>query len=145
MTKKATTAELVERYNKAAATLGRKAVKKFADRKTAERRVAAIEAEMRPAANTAVERDNIGNSARGLTFNLPGRPAKDRVEPREGSMRAAMLALLEAHKSGLEFEEIHQQIGFANRRSTYDALRLLNRVNGYGLAGTDANVKLKLN
>ena len=45
--KKVTTAQLLSRYNKAAATLGKKPVKKFADRKTAERRVKDIEARIR--------------------------------------------------------------------------------------------------
>lgn len=134
--------QLVERYNAAAAALGRKPVRRFASRATAERRVAAIEAELKPAKTTAVDRDNVGNSSRGLSFDLPGRPKRECVEPREGTRCHAMLELLRAHEGGLEFEEIHQTIGFANRRSTYDALRLLNRVNGYGLAGSDACVKL---
>jgi hypothetical protein len=43
---KSTTAELIEQYNFAAAKLGRDVVKRFADRATAEKRTAAILAEL---------------------------------------------------------------------------------------------------
>jgi hypothetical protein len=46
MSKSTTTAELIEQYNFAAAKLGRDAVKRFADRATAEKRTAAILAEL---------------------------------------------------------------------------------------------------
>lgn len=147
MTKKATTTELVARYNKAAATLGRKPVKKFADRKTAERRVAAIEAELapKPKERPAYDPDSLGEK-RGLRFDLPGRLAKDCVEPREGTRRAKLLAMLQdAGKKGIEFEDLHVGCGFKNRKSTRDAIGLLSRNNGYAVAGTDACVKLKLN
>ncbi len=65
--KKVTTAQLVARYNKAAVALGKKPVKKFADRKTAERRVKEIEALVKP------------KKSRGLNFAL--KASKDKIEP----------------------------------------------------------------
>ena len=124
-TKSTTTAELVARYNQAAKALDRRPVKRFADRKTAERRARAIEAEARPVASISAgtDRDAIV-ATRGLTFNLPN--SKDKTPPREGSMRATLLDRLQpTGKKGVSFQALHEAAGFANRRSTYDALRLL--------------------
>jgi hypothetical protein len=121
------TAELIARYNAAAATLGRRAVTKFADRATAEKRVAAIEAEVAPKAKAqrAYDPDSLGEK-RGLRFDLPGR--KSKVAPREGSMRAKLLGLLQdAGAKGVDFEELHKACGFGNKKSTRDAIGLLSR------------------
>lgn len=142
MMKKATTAELVARYNKAATTLSRKPVKKFADRKTAELRLAAIEAQLAPVARAGAEYnpDAIGEK-RGRRFDLPGRPAKERLDPREGMRRARLLDLLkEAGADGVDFFQLHEQMqkegsAFGNLKSLRDALGLLSRKNGYAIVG----------
>jgi len=118
--KKVTTAQLVARYNKAAASLGKKSVKKFADRKTAERRVKEIEAQVKP------------TKSGGLNFELAA--SKDKTPPCEGSMRAKLLSELQAAgKKGIAFDALHKCCGFKNPKSTRDALGLLNRKNGYGV------------
>jgi hypothetical protein len=143
-------AELIARYNAAAATLGRKPVKKFVNRATAEKRLAAIEGEVakkKGAAEkpTALSRgefdpDSIGEK-RGLRFDHAG--SKTKVAPREGSMRAKLLGVLqEAGAKGIDFEELHRACGFLNRKSTRDAIALLSRKNGYAITGTDAAVRL---
>jgi hypothetical protein len=143
-------AEIIARYNAAAATLGRKSVKKFADRKTAERRLVAIEADAakkngaaeKPAALSRGEYDpDALGEKRGLKFDHAG--SKKKVAPREGSMRAKLLGLLqEAGAKGIDFEELHKASGFLNRKSTRDAIGLLARKNGYGVSGTDASLRL---
>jgi hypothetical protein len=138
MTKKATTAELVARYREGSRAQGRQ---RFSNRPTAEKRVAAIEAELKPK-NTkgAYDPDALGKK-RGLRFDLPGR--KDKVPPREGTMRAKLLGMAQdAGKKGIDFEELHAACGFKNRKSTRDALGLLSRKNGYGIKGTAVSVKL---
>ncbi len=119
--KNVTTAQLVVRYNKVATTLGKKPVKKFADRKTAERRVNVIEAQLTP------------TKSRGMNFDLPA--SKNKSAPRENSMRAKLLDELQAAgKKGIAFEVLHKRCGFKNLKSTRDALGLLNRKNGYGVS-----------
>ena len=139
-------AEVIARYNTAAATLGRKPVKKFVDRATAEKRLAAIEADVaKKKKPTALSRgeydpDALGEK-RGLRFDHPG--SKKRVAPREGSMRAKLLGVLKgAGAKGIDFEELHKACGFLNRKSTRDAIALLSRKNGYAISGTDASVRL---
>lgn len=135
-TKTTTTTDLVARYNKAARTLGRKPVKRFSNKATAVRRVKAIEAELKAtkAATTKHDSDVLG-AKRGLTFDLPG--SKDKVAPREGSRRAALLGTLKAAgKKGISFDKLHAECGFKNRKSTRDALYLLSAKNGYGINGT---------
>lgn len=127
--KKVTTAQLVARYNKAASTLGQKPVKKFADRKTAERRVREIESHLQP------------KKPRGMNFNLPA--SKNKSAPRENSMRAKLLAELRAAgKKGIAFDTLHKRCGFKNPKSTRDALGLLNRKNGYGILAADDVVSI---
>lgn len=121
---KVTTAQLVKRYNNAATTLGKKPVKKFVDRKTAERRVEEIKSRPKP------------KYPRGMNFELP--PFKDKIAPRENSMRAKLLAELEsAGKKGVAFEVLNKRCGFKNEKSTRDALALLNRKNGYAISGVN--------
>lgn len=127
--KKVTTAQLVARYNNAAATLGKKPVKKFADRKAAERRVKEIESQVQP------------KKQRGMNFNLPA--SRNKTAPRENSMRATLLAELQkAGKMGIDFDSLHKRCGFKNEKSTRDALGLLNRKNGYGVKCTDCRLAL---
>ncbi len=124
--KKVTTAQLVARYNKAAAILGKKPVKKFADRKTAERRVKSIELQLP------------SKKPHRMNFDLPA--SKDKTAPRENSMRAKLLAELQSvGKKGIAFDTLHKRCGFKNPKSTRDALGLLNRKNGYGISA-NANV-----
>ena len=118
---KMTTAQLVARYNKAAAALGKKPVKKFVDRKTAERRVKEIESKLQP------------TKSRGMNFTLPA--SKNKSAPREHSMRARLLAELQtAGKKGIAFDTLHERCGFKNPKSTRDALGLLHRKNGFGIS-----------
>jgi hypothetical protein len=134
---KITTAQLVARYNKAAAALGREPVNKFASRAVAEKRVAVIEAEIAP---KAYDPDSLGEK-RGLRFDLPG--SKKKVPPREGTSRAKLLGMLQdAGAKRIDFEDLHKACGFKNRKSTRDAIGLLSRRNGYAIAGTDASVRL---
>ena len=135
-------AELIARYNAAAEKLGRKPVNKFSSRAVAERRVAAIEAEVAPKASQSksYDPDALG-AARGLRFDLPG--SKNKVAPREGTSRAKLLDMLKAAGAkGIDFEELHSACGFKNRKSTRDAIGLLSRRNGYAISGTDASVRL---
>jgi hypothetical protein len=96
----------------------------------------------KPAASvsaTVAHRDATGTT-RPLSFDLKGKPAKDRVEPREGTNRRRMLdALREKPRS---FDDLHRLCGFGNRRSTYDGARLLARVSGYALSGNSEAIKL---
>ncbi|MDZ7770163.1 MAG: hypothetical protein U5K38_14325 [Woeseiaceae bacterium] len=138
-TAKSTTA-VVAGYNKAARALGRRPVKRFADRRTALRRVRAIETEVRPASSPP------GRSApgpvrrkRGLRFDLH---RKDKV-PRARAPCSDLLEILrEAGKKGIDFEDLHTACGFKNRKSTRDALGLLWCKNGYAISGPDACVRL---
>ena len=140
-------AQIIARYNAAAATLGRKPVTKFVNRATAEKRLAAIEAEAakkheKPAALSRGEYDpDALGEKRGLKFDHAG--SKKKVAPREGSMRAKLLGMLqEAGAKGIDFEELHKACGVLNRKSTRDAIALLSRKNGYAITGTDAAVRL---
>ena len=113
--KKLTTVQLVARYNNAASSLGKKPVKKFADRKTAERRVEEIEAK------------------------LHQRPA-----PRDGTRRAHLLALLhKAGKRGVTFEKLHSACGYLNEKSTRDGIYLLGAKNGYRVEETGDKLRLR--
>lgn len=144
-TKSKTTAEIAEEYNSIARQLGEKTVRRFADRKTANRRLQAILSRARPAKREAPRaaewRDRVG-ATRGLSFDLPG--SKKKTPPREGTMRAVLLSKLEAAgKKGVAFEALHKAAGFCNRASTRDAIRLLAVNNGYGVVAEGDTVRLK--
>lgn len=99
----------------------------------------AIEAELQSTKRT-YDPDSLGEK-RGLTFDLPA--SKKNTYPREESMREKLLSMLqEAGKEGVDFESLHASCGFKNRKSTRDAIGLLSRKNGYGIQGTDANLRL---
>lgn len=60
------------------------------------------------------------------------------------SVHALGGALLDAGNDGSDFEELHTECGFRNRKSTLKVLGLLSRGNGYAVVGTDASLMLAL-
>ena len=75
------------------------------------------------------ERDR--NQLGDVNFNYKAAPAKDRTEPRDSTHWATML------------DTLHEKCGFGNKVITRDALRLLNKHNGYGLVAKDSLVRLR--
>jgi hypothetical protein len=132
-------ARLLELYNEAAKALGRPLVKRFADRKTALKRVKAILAELpgKPL------------GGRGMDFNLPlKKPVKTL---RQGTKRQA---IFDALKKGATFEEVEAIVKKHDREKpprsertpeklrafTYEAIRLLHHYCGYGLEQRDGKI-----
>ena len=119
--------DLVELYN----ALSDNPVKKFADKATALKRTWAMVQEK----GEAVAKRR-GAPKRGYTFDFS---PKDEVRaPREGSSRAAVLALL---VTGATFDEVMaatwgKRKGWdadKKRKTTYEGIRLCHLSNGYGL------------
>ena len=168
-----TTAELVEMYNKAARQIGVAAVTRFADRKTAEKRVKRIseevaaragrtEAEPRAVRASAAKSAPRRSAAKSAKARTPGAPRayKDKVrapgriayEPQAGTIQAEAVKKLRANsKAGVE---VTAMCDFLNERrrgskpitaSTVwtELTYILCDKRGFGLEAKDGRLYLK--
>jgi hypothetical protein len=132
------TSELLALFNK---TTGQ-SVKRFADRKTALRRVQeAIVATGK--SKSQVKRLKVqvgvgsGTRRRGFNFDVVKGGVKD-IRP--DTNRATLVDML---RKGATFEQCVKSAGFKDARNTYQAIRLLNTYCGFGLKqGSDGVIHL---
>jgi hypothetical protein len=131
------TGDLLALFNK---TTGQ-SVKRFADRKTALKRVQ--EALANPVKSKSVVkrlevqkagRAGTGTRRRGFNFPLIKGGAK---EIRPETNRATLVGML---RKGASFEACVEKAGFKDERNTYQAIRLLHTYCGFGLTQGDNGV-----
>lgn len=116
----AETKALVELYNK----LTGKSIKKFADRKTAEKRLGELlkKANLQPKKST---------KKRIMRFCFAPGGQKDLKEPKKGSLREKLFQMLKNNKEVL-FSHIQKEFNWGSR-NTYEALRLIHFTTNYGM------------
>jgi hypothetical protein len=135
--------DLLTTYNLVASNLGKGRVNRFADRKTAVRRLWAILQEYaaqdaqeeapapqpEPVAAPATEQPKVTRKKRGMRFVFPAE--SDIKEVRPGSARAIALACMQ-REGGATFEEIMEATGW-NEKKAYEGIRLVHYYVGYGM------------
>lgn len=83
------------------------------------------------------------SSDRRVTIDYKGRPSRERRPPPIGTCRHALFhALKEAGKKGAPFDALNKAAGFADEKSTRQALRLLSVRDGYAVRGDRSRVTL---
>jgi hypothetical protein len=139
------TRQILEKYNRIAAQLGRPIVKKFSDRKTAERRLAAIEAELPPVQTPVAEK-----RVRKPVFRFT--PQAAAVRKRSNTSLRARCEDLLSRPDGAVFTEIEALVEEFDRernkpsvnvkRRAYELVRIMHYQFGHGL--DDRNGRLRL-
>lgn len=128
----ATLATITKKYNDLAAQLGEKTVKKFRDKKTAQRRLAELQAAY--------------SGGKTADFNIDPAPQGERKQPREGSLRARALAKMQnggiTPEGAIDLCRVFdKERGKDTNEDTvarrgYELIRLVAISNGYGAMQT---------
>jgi len=131
-----TNVQLVQLYNQKAALLGTKTVNRFADQKTAKRRVAEILAQAAKLESAKPKRKNSRENPRGFNLPLGDNPK----EPIEGTLRRRVF---DAALKGVTFDNVVQMMLDYDaevkqptknpRGRAYKNIRMLHFYAGYGL------------
>lgn len=138
-TGKPSLAQIAEKYNAIAKKLGVKTVKRFSDRKSAERRLAEIKRQAQGSKKKATKKSAAsGTRRKGFNFPVVEGGPKD---IREDTNRAELVRLLD-RPNGATFDECVQKAGFKDERNTYQAIRLLHTYCGFGLKDEDGRIYL---
>ena len=131
--------EVVARYNELATTLGKPEVKRFADRKAADRRLAALETKF-AAIQPAPAKKHVKGQFRDRV--MPAIPELQGKFPKPDSLAGLCLAML-VRPQGASLDEVIEMVeefdtrrGSANfnvYRRSHDLVDLMNRRRGYAM------------
>lgn len=146
---RATLADLTKDANELRKAAGEKPVKKFASKDKAQQDIKRLRAALRPAAYS----DTIGQyTGAKVDFNIDPLPAKDRIEPREGSLRHRALAKMQTKGITMEgaiklCRDFDKERGKKTNvdtvaRRAYELIRLVAVANGYGAKQKEDVIKV---
>lgn len=150
--KAATTPELLALYNK----ISKKNIKRFADRKAAERQTWNVIQQLAPGedidAKVAGKIEKVKKPKaisskpprkRMMRFCFAPGSAKNLKAPRAGSLRAQLFELLR-RKNGILFSEIHKEFPKWTKQNIYECIRLIHFTTGYGMWSVRENDDLRV-
>lgn len=136
--------DIVARYNELATTLGKPEVKRFADRKSADRRLAALEAEFAATPPAPAKKEKAPKHVKGQFRDrvMPAIPELQGQFPKPDSLAGLCLAML-TRPQGASLDEVIEMVeefdtrrGSANfniYRRSHDLVDLMNRRRGYAM------------
>lgn len=124
-------------------------VKKFADRKTAERRTWKAIQQLPPGADINKAEKKIKKEKhsrkRIMRFCFAPGSVKDQHEPKKSSLRFRVFEMLNK-KNGALFSEIQKEFKW-HSKNTYEAVRLVHRTTNYGMWSNvekDGDIRIRL-
>lgn len=146
-----TMAQILKSYNDAAAILGKPAVKRFADRKSAERRLAAILKLLPKVAPAKAAKAKADRKARAPRFKFTTQ--RPTVAPRGANTLRARCETLLQQPGGATFEDVEKLVKLFDKernkesvnvkRRTYELIRIMHYQLGHGLDDSSGRITLK--